>query len=626
MDEFITQIKRKYNKQAQRICYVDSSFGNYSIDELYPINGPLIPEEATKFDNSWEKPYRYLQNAINEANNGTYILVKTGIYYPTHIVNKITYSSGDCRTINAGFSRIENKGIKVYGGCFGNETAINQIQLDNSGFAIYETIISGDIWHEAIIDENIIYGDRRLEESKNRCSNTLFNSGGVDLRYFSFKYAKNILDTYCTGVDAGLSLTTMMSCKFYDITGCVTNRTIDTCEISYCSQNTNTNPKLQGLIVLNKSVQSKNSTIHHCLAISGGCLACENTSIDKITLHDCIAKNQLTAGILLLGTSTASNITSYNWTADHSSIDIRGTYSKLNAGLIYNCTTYSGGAGIVITTGAEAKNLKVYNCSSQLFGGGILSYGTIKDCEVHHCVAGTNGGGIYGSASATGSIIDTLVYCNVALDGGGTSYGNYYNSIIFNNYAVNSGGGQWSMVRSSNCLVFNNIGNEALITSNAWTHSLMLNSIIINNTRKDNSKVSYTGTEFDASHMHISSNIITDVSPSINSNYIVENQLVNSSLIDYSLKLPTFIGLTTIDGTVDTNIVTEKELEIDDFIKNLKINLTPLKTSVLYRRGIEFINREVPDGSDVVEINVASDDFYKSSRITPYDLGPIICI
>lgn len=76
---------------------------------------------------SWENAFSNLQSLVSSANDGDFIWVAKGIYYPT--------ATSD-RTI----SFILKQGVKVYGGFVGVETSIDQRNWDNN-----KTILSGDI-------------------------------------------------------------------------------------------------------------------------------------------------------------------------------------------------------------------------------------------------------------------------------------------------------------------------------------------------------------------------------------------------------------------------------------------------------------------------------------------------
>lgn len=116
---FVTQLN------AQTIYYVDSS-----------------KEDNLGNGLTWATAKKDIQNAINSANSGDEIWVKTGTYKPTHEPNGGTVSPR-----NRSFF-IRN-GVKLFGGFNGNETTFNQRNFTNN-----PTILSGDIGIEGNPNDN----------------------------------------------------------------------------------------------------------------------------------------------------------------------------------------------------------------------------------------------------------------------------------------------------------------------------------------------------------------------------------------------------------------------------------------------------------------------------------------
>ena len=95
-----------------------------TIDTIY-VNQNLIGGNNNGVD--WDNAFYDLQDAMGITDSGDVILVAQGIYFPT---------SGDDRTA----SFLMPRGVSLFGGFLGSETAINQ-----RDFAANPTILSGDI-------------------------------------------------------------------------------------------------------------------------------------------------------------------------------------------------------------------------------------------------------------------------------------------------------------------------------------------------------------------------------------------------------------------------------------------------------------------------------------------------
>ena len=95
-----------------------------TIDTIY-VNQNLIGGNNNGID--WDNAFYDLQDALSISDSGDVILVAQGIYFPT---------SGDDRTA----SFLMPRGVSLYGGFLGDETAISQ-----RDFVANPTILSGDI-------------------------------------------------------------------------------------------------------------------------------------------------------------------------------------------------------------------------------------------------------------------------------------------------------------------------------------------------------------------------------------------------------------------------------------------------------------------------------------------------
>ena len=104
-------------------------------ESIIYVDADATDGEAT--GESWADAYTDLQDALAVAGASDQIWVAEGTYVPT--------STSD-RTI----SFVINNGVKVYGGFVGNETALNQRDIDEN-----ETILSGNIGADTQADNSI---------------------------------------------------------------------------------------------------------------------------------------------------------------------------------------------------------------------------------------------------------------------------------------------------------------------------------------------------------------------------------------------------------------------------------------------------------------------------------------
>lgn len=98
-----------------RIYYVSAAFGNDNNIGL-----------------SWGGAYKTLQAALNNAVANDVIWVEKGTYYPDEGTGQINDDRASTFTLK--------EDVKIYGGFFGNETALGERDLENN-----ETILSGDL-------------------------------------------------------------------------------------------------------------------------------------------------------------------------------------------------------------------------------------------------------------------------------------------------------------------------------------------------------------------------------------------------------------------------------------------------------------------------------------------------
>ncbi|MEM6297165.1 MAG: choice-of-anchor D domain-containing protein, partial [Bacteroidota bacterium] len=104
---------------------------------------------------SFATAFATVQKALSESVTNTKIYVAAGTYKPTQTVDAFTgsFTSGNVR--DATF--LIPSTVQLYGGFSGNETQITQGILDNRDFAVNETVLSGDIDNDGILNSGNSY-------------------------------------------------------------------------------------------------------------------------------------------------------------------------------------------------------------------------------------------------------------------------------------------------------------------------------------------------------------------------------------------------------------------------------------------------------------------------------------
>ena len=305
-------------QQTGVILYVDSTSADYSTAQ---ING----ETATRTTSTWASPFKYLQNAINAANAGDMIFVKSGTYYPTHLrTTPTSYADGDYQRRDATFTM--KTGVDVYGGFLGTESKTWQRVVDSKGFPVNKSILNGDIKREAAIDSAKTIGDLRTDASKLNAAYNVVYANVASYTYlngFDVKYGNANGSSAPTNQGGGVS-------------------------------NTNTN-----LVLINCTAYNNSATY------GGGWIYGANTN--------CTAYNNSATsngGGWAYGTNT--NCTAYNNSAPNGGGWILGINTNCTA---YNNSASAGGGWKVGTN----TNCTAYNNSAS--NGGGWAYGTNTNCN-----------------------------------------------------------------------------------------------------------------------------------------------------------------------------------------------------------------------------------------------------
>lgn len=132
---------------------------------------------------SWETAFKDLQPALDSVNAGTeeyQIWIKNGIYKPT----KTPRVPSVLVPQNRHLSFLLSNSVKIYGGFSGSETTISE--RDSTG---YDTILSGDILGDDIIEENANGMISRFENIVDNSNNTfVISSMSKNIELNSLKF------------------------------------------------------------------------------------------------------------------------------------------------------------------------------------------------------------------------------------------------------------------------------------------------------------------------------------------------------------------------------------------------------------------------------------------------------
>ena len=314
------------------ILYVDSTSADYSTAQ---ING----ETATRTTSTWASPFKYLQNAINAANAGDMIFVKSGTYYPTHLrTTPTSYADGDYQRRDATFTM--KTGVDVYGGFLGTESKTWQRVVDSKGFPVNKSILNGDIKREAVIDAAKTVGDLRTDASK---ANAAYN----------VVYANVASYTYLNGFDVKYGNANGSSAPT-DRGGGISNANLNLVSISCTAYNNSANYGGGWSFGTNTNCTAyNNSTTNY----GGGWIYGTNTN--------CTAYNNsaTSGGGWIYGTNT--NCTAYNNSATSGGGWIYGTNTNCN------CINNKGNSCIYIGTDLDITNINCLLIDNKTTSNGI---------------------------------------------------------------------------------------------------------------------------------------------------------------------------------------------------------------------------------------------------------------
>jgi len=116
------------------------------VDTNSPCAGSCATGEACD-GSTWARACKKLRDAIAASCNGDELWVAQGTYYPDECTSATCTDNNRSETFT-----ISNPAVALYGGFAGNETARNERDWN-----LYETILSGDIDNDGLLDVENIY-------------------------------------------------------------------------------------------------------------------------------------------------------------------------------------------------------------------------------------------------------------------------------------------------------------------------------------------------------------------------------------------------------------------------------------------------------------------------------------
>ncbi|RZK10673.1 MAG: T9SS type A sorting domain-containing protein [Flavobacterium sp.] len=373
---------------------------------------------------SWQNAFADLQNAINLANVGDVVFVKSGTYYPTQMI-----LSGN----NRSKTFFINKNIKIYGGFNGTETT-----LEERNIVANTTWLSGDFnGNDTDTNGNGINDFGQGENAYNVVfAYNLNNTALID----GFSIFGGIADGDSTYTFSGLSLSTSHGGGIYNI---------------------------------NSNLVVKNTRFINNSASFGGGIANKGTCYPKI--EDCdFNYNFASYGSGIYG-NDASLITIIN--TDFFSNRGSGCLASLNntvmkaTGCKFTYNQGNSGPAIYNTTGCNTvlMNCIMSNNTASTSGGAMyntsFSIITLYNTLVYNNHA-TNGGAVYNVSNSYINCINSTFYGNNASNKGGAfhcsvspdnMYMKLYNTIIYGNTSPSNPNIFWEYYTKSNIHVRNSI-------------------------------------------------------------------------------------------------------------------------------------------------------------------------
>ena len=374
---------------------------------------------------SWSNAFSTLQQAIAQASPGTEIWVAKGIYYPIQC--------GPCSYNDRSVSFQIPDGVKVYGGFNGDETNINQRDINSN-----PTILSGDI-------------DQNSNSSNNSFTIVLFQNVSDQTELDGFVLTGGNADWW--GADSNSK---------YLCGGAIYN--------DGSLAGSHSSPLVRNCTFEENQASTFGGAVYNYGGFSG---------FNHASFDNCIFENNVAAS----GGGAMYNNGSFDGECEITitSCHFQNNTTSFNGGAIYNQGSSAGKAGGIVT------NCTFIGNSASASGGAVLNFGnngesspTFQDCNFDANNA-QQGGAVFNDGSFTGKSHGLFINCdftqNTTTLGGGAVYNlgseagasnpTFTNCNFVSNGAVSSGGaffsnglGGISNATLTNCVFTANISDE----------------------------------------------------------------------------------------------------------------------------------------------------------------------